>query len=39
MHQIIDLGSAIRALDFAFPPRVVVGAAMGIVVLRLGTLT
>jgi hypothetical protein len=35
-HQVIDLGSTVEAVAYAGPCQVVVGTAMGIVVLRLG---
>jgi WD40 repeat protein len=36
-QQVIDLGSAVRALAFASPCQLVIGTTMGIVVLRLGS--
>jgi WD40 repeat protein len=36
-QELIDLGSAVRAVAFASPRHVVAGTAMGIVVLRLGS--
>jgi hypothetical protein len=35
-QQVIDLGSAVRAVAFASPRHVLAGTAMGIAVLRLG---
>jgi hypothetical protein len=34
--QVVDLGSSVQALAFASPDQVIVGTAMGIVVLRFG---
>jgi WD40 repeat protein len=35
-RQVVDLGSSVQALAFASPGQMIVGTAMGIVVLRLG---